>query len=160
MDEIEELQAAFAHVVAATNRRDLESLLASQHDQVVLFPARSPVPLVGKAAVRQRMAAFFAQTASVRLTPINPHFHLIGPTGVVWGPYAPALKPTAGPLRHSFGRLALTFIKVAGEWLIITSTQLTAPVRKSGSPGVRQRSFRRAGAPAVPGSLGRNGHGG
>jgi hypothetical protein len=27
------------------------------------------------------MAAFFAYTASVRLTPINPHFHIIGTAG-------------------------------------------------------------------------------
>src|SRR5262249_54856232 len=125
MNEIEELQAAFARVVAATNRRDLEAFLAGYHDHVVLFPARSPVPVVGKAAVRQRMAAFFAHTTSVRLTPINPHFHIIGPTGVVWGPYALVLKPIDGPLRHSFGRLALTLTKVSGQWLITTNTHLT-----------------------------------
>ncbi len=157
MDEIEELKAAFAHMVAATNRRDLETFLAGHHDQVVLFPARSPVPLVGKAAVRQRMAAFFASTARVQLTPINPHFHIAGPTGVVWGPYALVLKPTAGPLRYSFGRLALTWTKVAGQWLITTRTQLTAPVRKIASPGVRRRSLRRAVSPAVGERLGRNG---
>src|SRR5262249_40234772 len=115
-------------------------------------------PLVGKAAVRQRMAAFFAHTTSVRLTPLNPHFHIVGPTGVVWGPYALVLKPTEGPLRHSFGRLALMFTKVSGQWLITTSTQLTVPVRKLGSPGVRRRSFRRAVIPSVSGGLGRNGH--
>jgi ketosteroid isomerase-like protein len=158
MDEIEELQAAFAHVVAATNRRDLEAYVASHHDQVVLFPARSPVPIVGKAAVRQRMAVFFAQTASVRLTPINPHFHIVGTTGVVWGPYTMALKPTDGPLRHSFGRLALTFTKVTGQWLIATSTQLTAPVRKLADPGARRRAPRRMVVSSVGGGLDRNGH--
>ena len=161
MDEIEELRAAFARVVAATNRRDLDAFLAGYHDHVVLFPARSPVPVVGKVAVRQRMAAFFAHTTSVRLTPINPHFHIVGTNGVVWGPYALVLKPTNGPARHSFGRLAFTFTKVAGQWLIITSTQLTAPVRKLGNPGVRRRSCRRvvAPSPAGTGSLSRKGDG-
>ena len=151
MADIDGLKAAFEHVLAAMNRRDLEAFLACHHDQVVILPALSPVPVVGKAAVRQRTAALFANATSVTLTPLNPQFRIIGTTGVVWGHYALAVKPKDSPLRNIFGRLAFTFTQVEGQWLIAASAHLTAPVRKVGGKGTRRQAASSVSAPLLRG---------
>jgi uncharacterized protein (TIGR02246 family) len=117
MSEIDQLQATFEQLKEAYNAHDLERLLAVLHEEVVIFSTSSPFPIAGKAAARQAYHTGFTHYEQTTLTPINPQFHVLGDTGIVWGHAAMTLKPKDGPVTTVYTRQTWTFIKVGERWL-------------------------------------------
>ena len=116
--DIDDLRAAEEQAIAALNRRDLNAFMALHHDQVVVFVADAPFPVVGKEALQQGTQTFFANE-SITLTPINPQYRIIGTTGIVWAHDMVAIKPKDGPMQTYFNRTMATYTKVDGKWLVV-----------------------------------------
>jgi hyperosmotically inducible protein len=114
----ESLRAAVECFVRAENARDLDTLLALAHDQVVFVGPLTSFPAEGTEAYRQAWQALFAhERFAVTLT--NPQVRALGPTGVAWGLYTLRLKPQDGPLTTTSGRYTLTFTRADGAWRLV-----------------------------------------
>ena len=112
-----ELEAAFTRVVEAFNARDVNAYVALVHEQAVLFWL-SPFPADGKEAYQQTLQAFFDNLESATVTPINPQFRVIGPTGLAWGHAQFAVKPKGGLVATSYARYLFSFTRAGGQWLV------------------------------------------
>lgn len=117
MPETDQLRATFEQLREAYNAHDLERLLALLHEEVVIFSTSSPFPIAGKAAAHQAYQTGFAHYEQTTFTPINPHFRVLGDTGIVWGHAAITLKPKDGPVSTVYTRQTWTFIKVGERWM-------------------------------------------
>jgi ketosteroid isomerase-like protein len=121
MADLAELRAAFGHVVGAFNTRDLDALAAVAHEQVTFFGALTPFPVDGQGALRDLFQTLFAYYESLTLSPINPQFSLVGPTGVVWGNMALVVQPQGGPPATLFARYTWTFVQAEGGWRVLAA---------------------------------------
>ncbi len=115
-DEIRDLKAAFEAEISAVNARDLETLMGTQHEQVIALSPASPSPVDGKAARRQGYQKLFETMETFRVTPNNPQYRVVGDTGVVWGTYTIESKPKGGPAATASVRFSRTYIKANGQW--------------------------------------------
>ena len=127
MADIDDLQAAFAQVVAAINARNLDAFSALVHDEEVFFPPDSPFPVEGKAARQQFFRTVSAESESVTTTPIKPQCRIIGTTGIVWSHFTFALKPKDSAMRTLFVRSTYTFVKSDGKWLMVAEHHSRLP---------------------------------
>jgi|RhiMetdeSRZDD1v2_1073273.scaffolds.fasta_scaffold42103_11 uncharacterized protein (TIGR02246 family) len=127
MADIDDLQAAFAQVIAATNARDLDAFSALVHDEEVFFGPGSPSPVEGKAARQQYFRTVSAANESVTITPSKPQFRILGTTGLVWSHFTFAIKPKDGAMTTSFVRSTYTFVKSDGKWLMVAEHHSRLP---------------------------------
>jgi ketosteroid isomerase-like protein len=121
MADLDDLKAVFGQVVGAFNARDTEALSRLAQDRVTFFGALTPFPVDGKDALRQLFQTMFATYESILLSPINPHFYVIGPTGIAWGNASLVVKPPGGPMTTLFARYTWTFVHSEGQWLILAA---------------------------------------
>lgn len=120
-DDIAELQAAFAQIVAAYGARDLETLTAGLHDNMTLFGVISPFPVDGKPAVRQYFERIFTSNERTAIELIQPQYWVSGTTGIVRSNVALTGKPQDGPATIVFGRMTWTFLKTDGQWRAVAA---------------------------------------
>jgi ketosteroid isomerase-like protein len=118
-DEVADLKVALEHIVAAYGARDLGTLTASLHDDVTLFGVISPFPVDGKTAVRQYFERIFTSSERTAMELIDPHYRVVGTTGIVRGNVALTGKPKDGPATILFGRMTWTFVKVDDQWRVV-----------------------------------------
>lgn len=121
MLDISHLKAAFERTITAFNLRELDALVASAHDRVVLTGAFSPFSAEGKDAVRQVYETFFANYERTTFATVSAQFHVVGSTGVAWGYYALTAKLMDGPAKASYGRYTLTFAQSDGKWTLVAA---------------------------------------
>jgi uncharacterized protein (TIGR02246 family) len=112
-----DLEATFARLVEAFNARDANAYVGAVHEQAVLFWL-SPFPADGREAYRQALRAFFENLESATVTPVNPHFRVLGASGLAWGHAQFAVKPRGGVMATSYGRYLFSFTRAGGEWLV------------------------------------------
>src|SRR5438093_9076932 len=129
MADIDDLQAAFEHVVGALNTRNADAFVASLHDEAVYFGPLSPFPLEGKAARQQFFQRSSATNESVTVTPMKPQFRVIGTTGIVWTHIALMRKPKDGPTTNvaDIACSTWTFAKPDGKWLLVAEHHSLLP---------------------------------
>ncbi len=116
-DDVGDLKASFEQTITAYNTRDLDALVAGQHDHLMYFGPFAPSSLKGKDAVWQAFQTLFASYESVTFTTFDPQFHASGTTGEAWGFANVRLKPKNGPLATSFFRYSWTYTKSGEQWL-------------------------------------------
>ena len=116
-DDIDDLKAAFEQEAQAFNARDLNAIVASAHDHIVLFGQFPPFSVEGKEAYRQRFQTMFAKHQNVTFTPFDPQFLVSGNLGVAWGHDKIVLKPKDGSAETYSGRFTFVYTKVDGKWL-------------------------------------------
>ena len=129
MADIDDLRATFEQAITALNKRDLEAVLAADHDQHIFFGPDVPFAVDRKVSAREGQQAFFANTESATLTLINPQYRVIGSTGISWGHYRQTLKPKDGPLSTVFGRYLSAFVKSEGKWIEVAAHLSRLPSR-------------------------------
>jgi len=116
-DDVDDLKASFKQTITAYNARDLDALVAGQHNHLMYFGPLSSSSLEGKDAARQAFQTLFANYESVTFTLFDPQFRVSGTTGVAWGFADVRLKPKNGPMATSFFHYTWTYAKVDGKWL-------------------------------------------
>jgi ketosteroid isomerase-like protein len=114
------LKQSFAAEIDALNSRDLNATLAPVDERMILFGIFSPFPLEGRDGYRQAVQEYWDDYAQAVLTPINPEFRVIGPTGVAWGNFRLATKQKNGPSQYSDGRYMFTYAQTDGKWVAIS----------------------------------------
>ena len=115
--DVDDLKASFKQTITAYNARDLDALVAGQHNHLMYFGPLSSSSLEGKDAARQAFQTLFANYESVTFTLFDPQFRVSGTTGVAWGFADVRLKPKNGPMATSFFHYTWTYTKVDGKWL-------------------------------------------
>jgi ketosteroid isomerase-like protein len=113
------LKAAFEQGIAAFNAQDLDALATGWHERIIGSGFASPLPTVGKAALRQALQPVFANHEHLTFTPVNSQFHVVGDTGIVWCHYVYTRKPKNSPAIVVFGRQVATYVKAEGKWLLV-----------------------------------------
>jgi uncharacterized protein (TIGR02246 family) len=121
MADIEDLQVVFGQVVGAFNAHDPEALARLAHDKVTFFGALTPFPVDGKDPLRQLFQSMFEAYEGITLSPINPRFDVVGPTGVAWGNASLVLRPQGGPATTLFARYTWTFVQAEGQWVVLAA---------------------------------------
>jgi ketosteroid isomerase-like protein len=117
--DVDDLKATHEQVMAAANKRDLDTWSSIEHDQIVFFGPFSPFPTEGKAARRRSLQVIFDNIESYIGTPLNLQYRVIGDTGIVWGHVSIAVKPKDGPMQVFYGRETVTYVKVDGKWRVV-----------------------------------------
>lgn len=127
MADLDELRATFEQLGEAYNAHNVELLLASMHEEVVIFSASSPFPVMGKTLAQHYFRMAFSYYEKTTTTPINPQFRVLGTTGIVWGHAAITLKPIDGPVTTIYTRQTWAFTKVGEKWLVAAVHQSRLP---------------------------------
>lgn len=126
-DDLADLTAAFENGITAVNARDLETLLAGQHEQVIFLNPASPAPVDGKPARKQGYQQLFEATESFTVTPQEPSYRVIGSTGMVWGTYQIERTPKGGQPTTSQVRFSRIYVKSNAQWLLAAYHLSAAP---------------------------------
>jgi ketosteroid isomerase-like protein len=121
MADLEDLKAVFGQVVGAFNSHDPEALYRLAHDDVTFFGALTPFPVDGRDTLRHLFQTMFGYYESLTLSPLNPHFQVVGPTGVVWGNASLVFKQPGNPASTVFARYTWTFVQSEGQWSILAA---------------------------------------
>ena len=137
-EDTEALEAAFEQAVEDLNSRDLSRFLASWHPEAVLMARNYPFAVdrseTGDEMWSEIFKDFFATTAKARYEPVDVHFRVIGNTGVVWGQTRLWVEGKDGQTRAQENRLAATFVKLDGRWLILMWNDSDRPPRVGPQP--------------------------
>lgn len=118
-DDVNDLKASFEQTITAYNARDLDALVAGQHDHLMYFAPFALSSLRGKDAVWQAFQTLFATYETVTFTSFDPQFRVNGTTGVAWGFADVRLKPRNGPMATVFFHYTWTYTKSDDRWLRI-----------------------------------------
>jgi len=118
-DETTDLKAAFEAEISAVNAHDMETLMGTQHEQVISLSAASPSTIDGKAARRQGYQQLFETMETFTVTPQTTQYRVVGDTGAVWGTYTIERKPKGGPASTVSVRFSRTYIKADGKWQLL-----------------------------------------
>lgn len=129
-DDLTDLITTFENGIVAVNARNLETLMAGQHEQVVVLNPASPTPIDGKAARKQGYQQLFEATESFTVTPQEPSYRVLGSTGLVWGTYQIERTPKGGQPTTSQVRFSRTYVKSNGQWLLAAYHLSPAPSRQ------------------------------
>ena len=118
--DADDLKAVHEQTVKALNSGDLDSYLAHIHEQGITFYSCGPTSGVeGKASCQKQWEEFFAKAERVNFTPLDTQIRVIGSTGIVWGNYQMAFKPTGGEETISLGRFTLVYTKIDDKWVVV-----------------------------------------
>ena len=130
-DEIRREIEALAEVSkSAMARNDLDAVLATMTDDVVLLSATGP-PVVGREAVRQMYSGLVGKFR-MENTATGTDFTLdvVGSVAIVFGKDSAKMTPVdGGPTVFLSGPAVSVFRRVDGMWKIARSLNLMAPVK-------------------------------
>jgi len=134
--EIEALAAASKDAMA---RHDLDAVLATMTEDVVLLSTSGP-PIVGREAVRQfysgMVGKFIVQNTA---TSANFAVDAIGNVALVVGKDSDTLTPVGGgPTMMVSGPAVSVFRREDGKWKLARSVNLMVPVIQPASLGVNR----------------------
>ena len=119
--DVDDLKAASEAFIEALNKQDVSALLASRHDEFVIYVEDAVFPADSKgrseADRRQGWEDFFANRERFSVTLINPQYRVVGSTGIVWGHGRVVEKPKDGPQQARTLRFLGTWVKSGGKWL-------------------------------------------
>ncbi len=87
--DVDDLKAGNEAFIEAINKREVSALLASRHDEFVVYGTNAVFPDDrkgrSKADRQQAQENFFAIRERFTITLINPQYRVVGTTGIVWG---------------------------------------------------------------------------
>jgi uncharacterized protein (TIGR02246 family) len=131
-----EIEAFAAASKAAMARNDLDAVLATMTEDVVLLSAAGP-PVVGREAVRQVYSAMI-EKFTMQNTASSSDFTVdaIGNVAVVVGKDSATLTPVGGgPTMMVSGPAVSVFRREDGTWKLARSLNLMAPAKQAASGG-------------------------
>ncbi len=119
--DVDDLKAAEEAFIEAVNKQDISAMLASRHDDHVVYGADDVFPNDSKgrseADRRQGWENFFANYERLTVTLINPQYRVVGTTGIGWGHAGTVEKLKDGPQETRTDRFLFTWVKSGGKWL-------------------------------------------
>ena len=115
-DDLASLKSGFEKELAALSTGDLETVMGNQHEQILVMTPARPEPIDGKVARRKDYAQLLAGMETFTVTPENPHYRVVGETGLVWGTYTIVVHPEGGETATFRVRFSRTYIKADGLW--------------------------------------------
>ena len=119
--DVDDLKAAQEALIEADNKRDISAILASGHDEFVVYGPNAVFPDDSKgrskADRQQSLGNFFADRERFSLTLINPQYRVVGTTGIVWGHAGIVEKLKDGPPETRTLRFLITWVKSGDKWL-------------------------------------------
>ena len=129
--DVDDLKAASEAFIEALNKQDVSALLASRHDEFVIYVEDAVFPADSKgrseADRRQGWEDFFANRERFSVTLINPQYRVVGTTGIVWGHARIVLKLKDGPRETRTRRFLNTWVKSGGKWVQLASHRSAVP---------------------------------
>ena len=123
IDDLDDLKSVFNTMLNAFSGRDIDTLSALAHEDIVFLGALSPVLIEGKSALLQFYQNFFATYPSITVTPLNPHFQVLSSIGLAWGSVMLELQSTGIPSKTLYQRYTCTFGQSNGTWLLVSAHQ-------------------------------------
>ena len=131
--DVDDLRATHEQVVKALNMRNVDAYVASWHQRAVEIRRNAELPTdyeqVGKTAIHQGWQNFFANTESFTVKWIEPHYRVIGDTGIVWGSVSGSRKPTGRPAETWTSRASFIYVKLNNGWFRVASHMSAPPAR-------------------------------
>ncbi len=118
-EDMDALKSAFTTQIDALNNRELDTAVATVHDDIVLYGIFSPFPVQGRADFQKAVQAYFGQYEEAELSPVTPQFRIVGTTALAWGHYQLAATPQGGKMTYAHGRYIFTYTKIDGKWVIL-----------------------------------------
>ena len=115
-DDLASLKSGFEKELAALSTGDLETVMSNQHEQILFITPARPDPVDGKVARRKDYAQLLSSMETFTVTPEDPHYRVVGETGLVWGTYTIALQPKGDEAATFRVRFSRTYIKTDGLW--------------------------------------------
>ena len=120
MRSADSLLSVFNNLMTAFSAQDLETVISLGHDDFVFLGVLAPVPVVGKTALRAFFRNFFDLHESVKLTPLDPHAHITGSTGTVWGSFFMEVHPKRLERKTFYIRFSCTLGDFDGTWRFLS----------------------------------------
>ncbi len=121
---VETLRDAFERTLERLNAKDLQGFLQGWHPEAVLIVHDYVFPVdranAGEEIWTLIFDEFFASTESIRFTPVDVESRVVGDTGVVWGSVQTITESKDGLRRTRDLRLTATFVKLDGQWQILS----------------------------------------
>ena len=118
-EDMDALKSAFTTQIDALNNRELDTAVATVHDDIVLYGIFSPFPVQGRADFQKAVQAYFGQYEEAELSPVTPQFRIVGTTALAWGHYQLAATPQGGKMTYAHGRYIFTYTKIDWKWVIL-----------------------------------------
>ena len=123
MISTDDLQSAFHTLVSAFSDRDIETLSALAHENIVFVGALSPVLIEGKSALLQFCQNFFTTYDTITVTPLDPRFQVLQSIGLAWGSAMLELQAKGMQPKTLYQRYSCTFGRSNGTWTVISMHQ-------------------------------------
>jgi len=138
--DLEDLEGVFENILERLNAKDLKGFLRGWHPDAVLMVYDYVFPVdradAGEEIWSQIFGDFLVSTQSIRLTPVDVDFRVVGDTGIVWGTAQNVTELKNGTRKIVNLRLSATFVKTGGRWLLL-SWQSAIPPQRNPRPGVQ-----------------------
>ncbi len=129
--DVDDLKAASEALIEAFNKQDVSAMLASSHDEFVIYGANAVFPSDrkgrSKTKFRQGLENSLANRERFSVTLINPQYRVVGTTGIVWGHARIVLKLKDGPRETRTRRFLNTWVKSGGKWVQLASHRSAVP---------------------------------
>ena len=125
-----DLKATHGALLEVVNAKDAKGFAGLLHEEVVflfpdvLFPHR---PRRGMAARVEGFTSVCAHLDTHRITIDDPHYVVVGNTGIVWWFQHQKGKWKEQDMESSWSRSTFTYVKTAGKWLLLGAQWAVAP---------------------------------
>ena len=110
-DDVASLKSGFEKELLALSTGDLETVMGNQHEQILVMTPAMPNRIDGKVARRKDYAQLLSSMETSTVTPENPHYRVVGETGLLWGTYTIVVHPKGGEEATCRVRFSRTYIK-------------------------------------------------
>lgn len=120
MGSTDTLKTTFEQMMATYSARDLESLSAFAHDNIIFLGVLAPVHVEGKTLLLSLFRNFFETHTYVQFTPLDPRFQVIGNIGQVWGSMMMELEPKRAPRTTLYLRFSCIYGDFSGTWKLVS----------------------------------------
>ena len=122
--DLEDLEGGFKDILERLNAKDLKGFLRGWHPDAVLMVYDYVFPVdradAGEEIWSQIFGDFLVSTQSIRLTPIDVDYRVVGDTGIVWGRAQTITELKDGTREVVNLRVSATFVKMSDRWLLLS----------------------------------------
>ena len=118
MADIDDLRLAFERWVDAFHRLDADVIIADVYEAITFFNPWSPFAVQGKAAFTAEIQTLVETMEYSTAAIINPHYQVVGSTGLASGHGGITVKLKDAPQTTVFARFTATLVKADGKWLV------------------------------------------
>ncbi len=129
--DVDDLKAASEAFIEALNKQDVSAMLASSHDEFVIYGANAVFPSDRKGRSKAKLLQGWENSLATRerfsVTLINPQYRVVGTTGIVWGHGTRVAKPKDGPQQVRTQRFLATWVKSGGKWVQLAVHRSAVP---------------------------------